>query len=299
MKKIYILAVAMLALVACDNNDDNPITSQVVANITATIGESAQSRAVDTQWGNGDKIGITTIFQSKVGPFVNMEYTTESGDGVFTGNMIYIYNPMSVTAYYPFRGTENTAPGIISASTTADKQTSAKQLEFDYLYASLSDVNTDNPNVTLNFAHKMSKITFIFTKGDGADVSKINSYTIDKLVLDGTFNPATGDCAAKKGVDAQELTLDLPEGSVSNNVALPSLIVFPQELETVMLKIKDSEGQYYTCNLTIEDGALKAGNHYQYTVKVSKTEVKLQKTTITDWETSDLEGNASSADDEE
>lgn len=46
MKKIFFLAVATLALAACDNNDNTDVTP-VAARITATIGECTPSRAVD------------------------------------------------------------------------------------------------------------------------------------------------------------------------------------------------------------------------------------------------------------
>lgn len=297
MKKIYILAAATFALASCDNSIDNPLTSNVVTRISASICETDGSRAVDTKWGAGDTIGITTTFQSKVGPSINIKYTTLEGDGTFIGNKIYIYNPMSLTAYYPFRGAEGTAAGTISATTTASKQTPEEQLNFDFLFASLDRIDTDKPDVVLNFAHKMSKITFIFVNGnDGTDVSKINTYIIGKLVLEGTFDTASGVCAAKDDIAAQELTINLPEGSVTHNVALTSLIVFPQDIATMTLKIKDSEEQYYTCDLAIDGGALKGGNHYQYTVMVSKKGLTLQKTNITDWLTTPCQGDAYSAD---
>lgn len=299
MKKIYIFAAAALAFVACDKNDDTPISNtNVEARFSATIGESSRTRACDTKWAAGDKIGITTTFRSKDGPYINMEYATAGGNGIFTGNTIYIYNTMALTAYYPFSGTEGILPGILSASTTADRQTPDEQAKFDFLFASVPDIDTDHPDVQLDFAHKMSKITFIFTNGnDGTDVSKIIALTLDKLVLDGTFDTATGICKADN-VAPQELSITLEEGSVSENSVIQPLIVFPQDLESVTLKIKDNENQYYVCNLNIEGHAFQSGNNYQYTINVSKTGLTLQKATITNWKPTTFQGNASSADDE-
>lgn len=299
MNKIYIFAAAALILASCDKNEDAPISSaNVEARISATIDEGSRSRAFDRNWTAGDEIGITTTFRSEVGPFINMKYATAAGDGAFTGNAIYIYNPMSVTAYYPFNGTESTLPGIISASTNSDRQTSAEQAKFDFLFASEPYIDTDHPDVHLNFAHKMSKITFIFTNGnDGTDVRRINAISLDKLVLDGTFDTATGACTADK-VAPQQLTLTLPEGSVSDNAAIQPIIVFPQNLESMTLKIKDNEDQSYSCNLNIEGNALKSGNNYLYTISVSKTGLKVQKSSIADWQNTDFEDSASSADDE-
>lgn len=279
MKKLYILAAATLALAACDNNEDNPISTQVVARISATIGESSLTRASDTSWDENDEIGITTTFQNKVGPYINMKYTTTNGNGEFSGNTIYIYNPMSVTAYYPFSGTEGIAQETISATT--DKQTSEEQPKFDFLFASLDKVDTDKPNVELNFAHKMSKITFDIKKGAGMDdTKKITSFVIEGLKLDGTFNPTTGDCTAKSDADAKELSFHSDDNAT--DITLPSLIIFPQEVESIKLKIKDNEDQKYVCDLKFKNG-IESGNKYSFTITVNKTGLSLEGSNIAPW----------------
>lgn len=297
MKKVYILAAVTLALAACDKNKDNPLTSKVEARISASISETVPSRASDTKWGEGDEIGITTTFKGEVGPYINMEYKHQ-GDGRFTGNTIYIYNPMSIAAYYPFSGEERTAAGILSTATTADKQTPGKQKDFDYLFASIDRVDTDKPDVILEFAHKMSKLTFIFKDGAGTDVSNIDYYAIDKLVLEGTFDTYTGECAATSATAAKELEMGLAEGSVANEKPLPSLIVFPQTLESVKLKIRDKENQYYSCTLDIPGGKLEAGNHYQFTITVSKTALTVNPS-ITPWTLVEIKDNTPAMSDDD
>ncbi|MDE6371298.1 MAG: fimbrillin family protein, partial [Duncaniella sp.] len=93
MKKIFLLAVATLALMASCDNNDNPAASMDAAVITATIGECTPSRAVDTQWSRGDVIGISSIVGTEepivVGPFINLKYTTQEADGKFTGTPLY------------------------------------------------------------------------------------------------------------------------------------------------------------------------------------------------------------------
>ncbi|MDE6287327.1 MAG: fimbrillin family protein [Muribaculaceae bacterium] len=202
MKKIFLLATTALALAAC-SNDDNYVDRPVAAQFTATIGQSNVSRVSGSSWDKNDMIGITTTFNNQVGPFINMRYTTAEGDGAFAGNTIYIYNPMSLTAYYPFAGDEGTAPkeqGVISAVTDAEHQQPENQKKIDFLFASKAEITTDDANVALEFSHKMSKLTFIFIDGKGADVSKISAYKIEGLALEGSFDTATGVCAAKSDV---------------------------------------------------------------------------------------------------
>ncbi|MDE6647185.1 MAG: fimbrillin family protein, partial [Prevotella sp.] len=119
MKKIFLLAAAVMALAAC-NNADNDVDGPVAAKVTATIGQSALTRASETLWANGDKIGITMGDR-----YTNVPYTT-AGNGVFTGAAMYFKNktePVNFTAYYPYVGTEGSVPGLVEASTIADNQT--------------------------------------------------------------------------------------------------------------------------------------------------------------------------------
>lgn len=283
MKKIILLATVFLALAAC-NNEDNFINEPTEARISATIGKS---RASGTKWDAGDNIGIT------MGDwYANMEYTT-TGDGMFTGTPMYFKNTtdkVKFTAYYPFAGTEGTAAGTISYSTKAENQTAAKQPEFDFLFALKEDITGKDPQVTLTFSHMMSKITLIFNNGDGADVSKITSYAIEGLVLEGTFNTQTGDCAVNNATTAQ--IISMTTSGVQSMVELPSLIVFPQTVTAVKLKVSDSEGQDYECPLTFEGNRLESGNNYQFTVRVNKAGLIVDLLTITDWNTKSVTTDA-------
>ncbi|MDE6287325.1 MAG: fimbrillin family protein [Muribaculaceae bacterium] len=286
MKKIFLFAAATFALTACNN--DNYVDEPVVAQVTASIENSAESRTSNNRWSAGDKIGITMGDK-----YVNMEYTTVAGNGTFTGATMYFNNKtdkVKFSAYYPFTGTSGVSPEPVTFSTTADKQTEAQQAAFDFLYATVSDVTGANPHVQFSFAHMMSKITLIFMNGNGADVSKIESYSIEGLALEGTFNTQSGVCAVNE--DATAKTISMTPGNVQNNVALTSLIVFPQTTNGVKLKISDSEGQNYECKLNFEGNRLASGNNYQFTVTVNKSGLTVNESSITDWNTKPTNANA-------
>lgn len=291
MKKYYILAAATLALAAC-SNDDNYVDGPVAARISATIGEGNLSRATDSIWAPGDQIGITMADRH-----INVMYTTAEGDGSFAGTTMYFKNktePVTLTAYYPFSGKEGEAPASVGISTTAELQTAGEQPKIDFLYAKEENVVGSEPNVTFSFSHKMGKLTLIFKNGNGADVSNILSYKIKGLVLDGTFDPVTGDCAAKSGADADSIDIDLRDVTVTSGESVPPLIIFPQDLtgKTVTLSISDSDGQDYACNLTFDENSIVSGNNYTYTIKVNKTGLTVNKSTISDWNTKAEDFNA-------
>ncbi|MDE7381479.1 MAG: fimbrillin family protein [Muribaculaceae bacterium] len=295
MKNYILFAAAALSLSAC-NSDDNYFDESVSVQINATIGESAQSRASDDMWDKGDNIGVTMSDR-----YVNLKYVTENGDGTFSGTTMYFQNKvesLTLTAYYPYSGTEGQAPDIIEVTTSGDRQTPAEQLKFDFLYAVKENVSASNPNVNLSFSHMMSKLTFIFKNGnDGTDVSKITSYEIDGLILDGTFNPLSGVCAANSNSDDSPIVITLAEGTVQHDKELPPLIIFPQNIgnKTVKMKIHDSENQDYICELKFGDNGIVSGNNYKFTITVKKTGLSIH-TAITDWKTEDLGGNAQSDD---
>lgn len=290
MRKIYFFAAVALALAACDNDDKYADNEPVAARITANIGNSVSSRAAGTAWATGDKIGITTHRGSE-SKYVNMEYTTENGDGKFTGTPMYFQDAqaeVTFTAYYPFTGSEGTAPAIVENNTRAEQQTPDKQPKFDYLWDSRVG-KKGQPNINFEFAHKMSKITMTFQDGEGTQVNKIESYSFDGLVLEGTFNPATGEAKAKE-MEAETLTLNVD--NVISGTARPSIIVYPQATKgNVVLRIV-KDGQTYKCELAFAGGELKAGTDYQYTITLNKTGADVTNSEIHPWSSQTGTGDA-------
>jgi len=290
MKKIYFFAAAALALAACSNDDKYADNEPVAARITANIGNSISSRAAGTAWAKGDKIGITT-FRGGESKYVNMEYITKDADGKFTGTPMYFQDAqaeVTFTAYYPFTGTEGTAPGIVENNTRAAQQTPENQPKIDYLWDSRTG-KKGQPDIKFDFAHKMSKITMTFQDGDGTQVNKIESYSFEGLVLEGTFNPATGEAKAKE-MAAETLTLNVD--NVISGTARPSIIVYPQATKgNVVLRIA-KDGQTYKCDLAFAGGSLKAGTDYQYTIKLNKTGAEVTESKIHEWSSQPGTGNA-------
>lgn len=285
MKKYILLAAAAISLAAC-SSEDNYIDEPVAAQISASIG---LSRASDDKWAEGDNIGITMGSR-----YQNMSYTTVNGDGVFTGTTMYFGNkvdPLTITAYYPYSGTEGQLPEVIEASTTAARQTSDEQPLLDFLYDMKENVTGAQPNIYFNFRHMMSKLTLMFINGNlGTDVRKITSCEITGFALDGTFNPATGECAAKADSPA---ALSMAPSKTDDKVSL-SLILFPQTVGTVTVKITDSDNQEYSCGLKFDGNRLVSGNNYLFTIKVNKTSMNVQEYAIANWTLQSAESNAES-----
>lgn len=288
MKKYILLAAAAIALAACNDDNNIYVDEPVAAQISATIGQSAVSRASDEEWAPGDRIGITMGDR-----YHNMEYTTETGNGDFSGTLMYFRNKqeeLTVSAYYPYTDAEVEAPDediTIAVTTDAGNQTPEKQPDIDFLYAKLENVTGRNPEVNFTFSHQMSKLTLTFTDGDGMNVGLIDSYTVEGLVLDGTFETESGVCAANTDVGTKPAPLTMLPTTVKNGEELPSLILFPQTVDKVTLKIHDSDNQDYVCELKFKDNRLAPGNNYQFTIKVNKTELSVNSQ-INNWNPVDV-----------
>ncbi len=313
MKKIFLLAAVSLTLAACDNNDDNPETSYQAAKITARIDNNNPTRASEASWDAGDVIGIHSIVgkdgESKViGPYFNVEYKTEKGDGTFTGDPLYFYKPMTLYAYYPFGKVGEAdgpdADGIITANTRPDNQKENEQRLIDFLWASENGFTAKDPNVNFTFTHRMSQLTFKFLNtavGDAKQqvlVENITAYEIVGLGFDGTFNTYTGECAINDPAVNDSIKIEkFKDGTtpfykhIKHEEFLDPIIMFPQKPgnDKVILRLylnelnNEEQLQTYTCTLTFGDGELKPGCNYKYTIRVSKVGLIVGEMSIEPW----------------
>ena len=290
--RFFALAALALALAACNNdneilNNDGPVAARFIADIAPA------TRASGTAWAERDEIGIS---ESRFG-YTNVPYRWESGKFTPTGTIIFFQDddPTTFSAYYPY----NAAGGTLTATTDVTAQ--QNQPAIDFLYATGATASTHNPEVNFtnnlstggtdcSFHHRMSRITLTFEAGDGVDFSMIKPerYTLDGLILTGTFNTADGIATADDGAQTGELTMELADGNLTSSV-----ILFPQSTTSIELSV-NYNSQPYTATLTVPDGALQAGNNYTYTVKVRNKGLEVSEATIAKW--NDVDGGEVGAD---
>ena len=280
--RFFALAALALALVACNNDNENLNGDPVAAQFTANIAPA--TRASGTTWTGGDRIGITDIGNDS--QYGNVPFILKNGKFEAEGKVIYIEDAKTHTfrAYYPY----NAAGGILTATTDATAQ--QNQPVIDFLFASGATGDKNSPVVSFtdktakggednSFHHRMSQITLTFEAGDGVNFSvvKPERYTLDGLLLTGTFNTADGIATADNGAQTGELAMDLADGNLTS-----SIILFPQTVASLPLVV-NYKGQEYHATLTMPEGALQAGNNYTYTVKVNTTGLTLEGCTIGSW----------------
>ena len=274
--RFFALAALALALVACNNDNENLNGDPVAAQFTANIAPA--TRASGTTWDNGDRIGITDIGNDS--QYGNVPFILKNGKFEAEGKVIYIEDTKTHTfrAYYPYN-----------------------QPAIDFLFASGATGDKNNPVVSFtdktakggednSFHHRMSQITLTFEAGDGVNFSvvKPERYTLAGLLLTGTFNTADGIATADNGAQTGELTMNLADGNLTS-----SIILFPQTVASLPLVV-NYKGQEYYATLTVPDGALQAGNNYTYTVKVRNKVLEVSEATIAKW--NDIDGGDVGAD---
>ena len=280
--RFFALAALALALAACNNDNENLNGDLVAAQFTADIAPA--TRASGTTWDNGDRIGITDIGNDT--RYGNVPFILKNGKFEAEGKVIYIEDTKTHTfrAYYPY----NAAGGILAATTDATAQQNQSSIDFLFATGATGDKNspvvsftnkTDKGGEDNSFHHRMSQITLTFEAGDGVDFSvvKPERYTLDGLLLTGTFNTADGIATADNGLQTGELTMNLADGNLTS-----SIILFPQTVASLPLVV-NYKGQEYHATLTMPEGALQAGNNYTYTVKVNATGLTLEGCTIGSW----------------
>lgn len=290
------LFAVSVALTAC-NKTETPVSQDpALASFSAGI----LTRAYDTTWDEGDKIGISGTSYEK--EYANVAYST-TGDGNFIvveeGSEIYYQSDDAVTftGYYPWN--ENT-------TVTADTDVQSEQKTFDFLWSQASGSKAE-PNVAFAFSHKMAKL--VLTVKKGADVSydeiKEAVLSLSGFRNNGTFDAATGDAAAT-GELSKEWTFannateaaanDAPEAldDEAETVAC-TLILFPQTFEAKPVFTATLTGrQSFTAELDFTAANTEAGDpsaanswvagrQYNLGVTLHKTKITVDGCSITGW----------------
>lgn len=306
MKKNYVTtAVALLLLTGCSNDikeTDIKFSGDAGARVSfsAVINDREASnlatRATETSWEAGDRVGITCG-----GDQINVEYQyAPDNTGLFTAvngktEDIWVLGTQTydVSAYYPFIGESGKEPITIAVNTGTEVQTDKEaRKQIDFLYAT-GIATSQQPNVQLSFHHVMSRIKLTFTPGEGVDLSDITCYLIGLKQI-GTFNPITGvaTVSSSETVESEDIIWDGDRKVGETENYTVEAILLPQVVSEKVWIQAGMSGNYYEATFT-NLTELKAGHSYNYIIEVNKYEdneytLKItQATEIVGWITGD------------
>ena len=270
--KIFAMAIAALALAACDKNNDEftvenlkdtPLTiaSAGVAELTtrAIINGQLEGRmeepVVMSVWveGSGEKYNAN-----------NVEWVHNGGNDWYSNSTVLYEgkNQQKICALYPYREGA-TEDGEIAINATE---------QADYLIATQNLID-ENP-IHLTMRHAFAKLSLMPTFGTEAGGLEIVSIEVKNMYASGTLN-IKEDTWTYQG----EATATL---AMTNN----EVLVIPMEVcESFPIVITMNDGRVFkaTISLADVDNELKSNSQYKISLQIGQDKVTVGNITAAPW----------------
>ncbi len=253
-----LVAAGMLCLVTASCSDEGDADNRLPDGVypmtfTAAVDGLTATRATtdnNSQWAGNEAVNIQVGRDSKT-------YTAASNGALTCTGGFYWQNKNSVnvTAWYPVNF-------CLDNITKQDEGTNYAQL--DFLYSPSKEVSF-NTTASLNFEHRMAKVTVTLQAGGGLADSDLNGATVKFY----GYTTATVDCAAGTITSPDKNGWITPNQSGSSYSAL--LIPqspFPGGEKFISVTI-GSDIYYYIPQSG--DADTEAGKAYNYTITVHKS----------------------------
>lgn len=246
-KLSYLGIAGALALASCSSDIDAPSTNvnDGYLKVNGSISELTKTRATETNFVNGDKIGVSGGIASNV-------LYTYNGSSFASEVGIKVTAETGFTAYYPYSESAN---GSIAFDVTS-------QQDVDFLFAPEVKATVENPTATFSFFHKMSQIAL--TVKDQTTNKILNDVdvkvTLQNVVLKGSFNTTTG--AVTPDASTGNLAISEVEVDIPSVVIVPSFAEANKNAITVVVAAGEKT---YTGSIT---PVLAASNRYSYDLNI-------------------------------
>jgi len=297
-RKIHNIALmACIALLAASCSDtDAGITesTNLAVQFTPQLKGHLATRAVDTSWSAGDKVGIYMVADGEALPATGaelMQYQV-SGAGESVG---LLPTATDQTLYFPANGDDvnfiafspyaEPSSNKVTYSGFADQSTQAKMEAVDVLYSNDGDAfNRTNTSAALTFSHVMSKLVIKVTT-DGAASEKID---LTKLTVGATGLPASASLNLSDGTltagstktAVQFLHSDDTDERIATAIVVPHSGVAGRSI-TLKLGSEDGSGAF-SYPLSETDG-FASGKMYVMEFVVTAQGVTLASSQSYDW----------------
>lgn len=296
----------MALLTGCSSDDDglapNANKERVPLEIMASINAQAQgvTRASETSWDEGDKIGVyitdrnaTTLYKNNENEVVaeNLQFTFSDGTNYETWGSTYrkftagskkIYltsAPADVYGYYPYKD------GASASAIAIDVSNQTKQDEIDLLRAKTGNVNDNNATVELLFKHRMVKLVFNLKQGEGLLTDELKDATylnmeIKNQPTKATYNiyddAFTVNTTPSNIVPVRAAAAPIGYVRTFEATVLPNGTSNPSGDRTVTVTYYHKDKDIITNKFIIPGSTLfTAGHKYTYNVTVNATTIQV------------------------
>lgn len=301
--KKYIAAALPLLLAGCADEDlnlgTNPANGEGKVSIFAEINQVNLTRANDTGFADGDRIGVFAVndgtLEATDNWADNVMYTYNEAYGTWTGSKT-IYHPqdgstLDFYAYYPYVPSfDDTAYdfSVRAKQHLAEDGSSIGGYEAsDFLWGTVKGVGATVSSVNIRMGHILSCVSVILEEGTGFEAGEWAG--IDKTVAVENTRPDAvinlRDGSAKVASGSEKITIFANPDKTSYRA-----IVVPQSVasdETILNLTIDGRNYTFSRNSVT---TFEPGHMHKFTMRVNKKgasgdyEVKLVEESITAWE---------------
>lgn len=294
-KKTCFVMLAALMMAGCSNEVEEQVmdSRRVPLQINGDI-NMIMTRAADGHWDKNDAIGVymVTADNSIVGGVSNYRYVViDKDNGNFSpdGDTNTAYFPESgdavnVVAYYP-------QGNVVENKLSLDLANQDEQPRIDLMSAKAVNASKSNPNINLEFKHRLTKLFFEIegdVNTDGIYAAIDNQYTdIQYDILNDELLIADG--SEKKDIVMKYWNLD--------NYRFTEAIVLPNdENNSAVDRQLTFQLNEKIFNATISNSTtFEAGKKYTYNVKFETTpsgniNVSITGVSIKNWDDGDISG---------
>ena len=298
-KNLFILASAMaaLALGACSNEEEThgvdlskPISLDfrpAAVQTRATVGVE------DANFVINDVVGVYVSSSTLEGSdYANIKFTYDNTKWIT--KTLYWPNgtdSYTITAYYPFAGSENTAAATLSVNVPND-QSGTAYTKADYMWAQKTSVTPTNDAITLTMNHKMSllKLDITASPNMGLDMAEINEMTpaiLGSIPATGTWDLTTGDITPDTEGDPHK-SIRPYAAYVTNQSLTYYALVMPGttfKKGDKFFTLTDGEDNTYSYTLNIEGGITAGeGKYVDLDLTVTRKGINITSFAIGDWQ---------------
>ena len=318
-KRFIILPLTLALLTACSNDEDDKSRTdkRVPLEIVASIDLQAQmfTRAVETAWESGDKIGVYMILHSATTPAIyedaehtkgeNMPYTFDDGTNYETyGNTYRLFTPNSkkiylsetsvdVYGYYPYAAKKkNNTDDLDPTAIEIDVSNQTSQKAIDFMRARTGNMNNENIAIELLFQHRLVKLVFNLKQGEGLLEDELKDASSLTMTIGGQpvaatynlYNDAFIITAANNDITPVKAS-SAPTGYVRTfeAIVLPNGASNPAGDRTVTIEFFRNSKDIIKNTFTIPGSTyFEKGFKYTYNVTVNATSIQVDPTKYTE-----------------
>jgi len=266
-----------------DEKEDGPVDGRVAVHFNTEVVVQEKNRAVDSQWNDNDKIGIF-MFKEKTTEIINNasnKMYSHQGGGAFaaTDNNIIYYpvdgSRVDFIAYYPFNAS------LIDYKYPVDVSLQDNQSAIDLMWSNnATGKNKEDPSVSLNFIHKLSKIKLRkIEPGEGITPQDLQGLSVEITGLNTTalFDVDKG-LISEEDSPATIILQTAADGSSAQGIILPSKA---KAGRTLIFTLKETK-EKFIWNIP-DNKEFKSGEENIYDVKLQRTNLQVTSS-VKEWE---------------